>query len=231
VPEENGEALVRRLQQAIQKIEGVTSAGVILDEKGGIAEIHLVALPFRRPKQIVRDTESLLYAQFGIRVDYRRISLARVDAEEASTSRTRLRFISAAPQPGTEGVVQVVLRCEDDCYEGVSAVEPWGLAGQEAHAAADATLGAVQKAIGRAVQLTAHEAQTVSADGNQVCLVIVHAATPRGEEHLTGSCIVVQSVLEAAAKATLDAINRRLPVWVTLPEPRPAKGKTDPARA
>jgi len=224
VPEEHSDSLVRRLQRAIEKIEGVTSAGVILDADGEIAEIHILASPFRRPKQIVRDTESLLFVQFGIRVDYRRISLVQVGSGEAATSRVRLRFISAVPCPEAEAQVQVTLRCGDERYEGTSSAGSCELSGQSARAAADATLSAVQKALGRAVQLTAHEAQTVAADGQQVCLVIVRALTPRGEEHLTGSCMVAKSVFEAAAKATLDAINRRLPVWATLPRSQAAEG-------
>ena len=228
MPEGNGNSLVRRLQRAIEKIEGVSSAGIILDDVSGeIAEVHIVASPFRRPKRIVRDVESLLFAQFGIRIDYRRISLVQIGAEELTTPRIRLRFISAEPCPAAEGQVQVKLHCEGQHYEGLGSAEAHELEGRSVHAAADATLGAVQKAINRPVQLTAHEAQTLSADGQQVCLVVVYASTPRGEERLTGSCLVAGNVLEAAAKATLDAINRRLPVWATLPALESRKGTAD----
>lgn len=223
MPEERGDPLARRLQRAIEQIEGVTSAGVVLDANGEIAEIHILASPSRRPKQIVRDTESLLFVQFGIRVDYRRISLVQLGPEAMGPSPTRLRFISAVPCPESEAHVQVTLRCGDERYEGVAGSDELGTG---ARAAADATLSAVQKALGRPVQLTAHEAQMVAADGQQVCLVVVRALTPHGEERLTGSCIVTKSVLEAAAKAALDAINRRLPIWATLPRDQTAEGTT-----
>lgn len=229
MPEEYGDPLARRLQRAIEQIRGVSSAGVVLNAAGEIAEIHILALPSRRPKQIVRDVESLLFVQFGIRVDYRRISLVQPGPGGMAASPTRLRFISAVSCPESESQVQVTLRCGEERYEGVGARS--GELGASARAAAEATLSAVQKALGRPVQLTAHEAQMVSADGQQVCLVVVRALTPHGEEHLTGSCIVTQDVLEAAAKAALDAINRRLPIWAALPSSQTAEGaSSEPAR-
>lgn len=232
MPGERLDPLARRLQRAIEKIEGVNSAGVVLNAAGEIAEIHVLASPSRRPKQIVRDIESLLFVQFGVRVDYRRISLVQPGSDVAA-SRKRLRFISAVPCDELGKTrVRVTLRCGDESYEESSVASPAGQGKPDTQAAAEATLRAVQRALGQAVQLTAHEAQLVSADGQQVCLVVVRALSPRGEERLTGTCLVADNVFEAAAKATLDAINRRLPVWATLPSPQTAKGTIDePSRA
>lgn len=214
MPQDQGEDLAQRLSRAIERIEGVTAAGVVLGDQGEIEEIHLVGPSCRRPKQIVRDTESLLCAQFGMRFDYRKISLVQVSPENNTPRRIRLRLIAARPHPKRVGQVQVILQNGDQRYEGSASI------GLDTHredgvsAVAGATLEAVQKAIGQIVHLTARDAQAVTAADRQVCLAMVSAVTPQGEEQLTGTCLVGNSVLEAASKATLDAINRRLVVWV-----------------
>jgi len=47
-----------------------------------------------------------------------------------------------------------------------------------------------------------------------ICVALVSAQTPHGYEELSGSCVVVTCLIEAGCKATLDALNRRLPVWI-----------------
>lgn len=210
---QNHDALAQQLQQAIERIQGVNEASIVLDEAGEIAEIHLVSSSDRKPKQIVRDTESLLSARFGIRVDYRKISLVQLD-HEGRSGRKRLRFISAAPHPQETDSVQVVLQTEDGRFEGIASFDPSTTGGDsDIHAAVKATLSAVQQAVGHIVPLAMHETHMIQADGSPICLAIVRASTTQGEERLTGTCLVTSDVLEAASKAALDAINRRLPVW------------------
>ncbi len=215
MPRERVGVSVRRLQQAIERIRGVSSARVILDDRNNIAEIHLVGSSSRRPKQIVRDTESLLHARFGIRVDYRKVSLVQLDGMSAPSARSRLEFIAATPSAKTADSVEVVLQNEGKLYEGVAPIQPLGQGTPEASAVAHATIRAVQKAIGDIASLTIQEAKSLAVDGQQVVLVVIRASTSQGEECLTGTCIARDDSLGAAAKATLDAINRRWPVWST----------------
>jgi hypothetical protein len=209
----DSEALAHRLQRTIEQIKGITSARVILDDKGAISEIHLVGSAGRKAKQIVRDTESLLYARFGIRIDYRRISLVQLDAPNVSLVPSRLIFVSASASPQAENCVRVVLQSDGRTYEGVASVFTEAHQDAQANATAQATIGAVQQAIGEMARLAVQEAKHVSANGQNVSLVVIHALTSQGEECLTGTCLVRDQPLDAVAKATLDAINRRLPVW------------------
>ena len=215
VLQQDHDALAQQLQQAIRRIQGVNDASVVLDENGAISEIHLVSSVARRPKQIVRDTESLLSARFGLRVDYRKISLVQLDPE-GRPGGWRLRFISAAPHPQNSRAVQVVLQTEDGRHEGVASFSSSSDTENEAgiRAAADATLYAVQEATDHIVPLSVEETRLIAVDGPSICLAVVRAETSHGEEKLTGTCLVQQSLFEAASKATLDAINRRLPVWI-----------------
>lgn len=223
MPKERGEALGRCLQRAIERIEGVSTARVILGENDEISEIHLVSSSPRRPKQVVRDIESLLNAQFGIHVDYRRISLVQISSESALATHKRIQLVSAQPLLPAENSVQVTLQDDHSRYEGVSLCAS-AEQNDEPHtrAAASATLTALQQTLTQSVQLAVHEVQTVHTDDQQVALVIVLAGTPNGQERLTGTCIIRHSLIEAVAKATLDAVNRRLPFWTALQDRQPS---------
>lgn len=212
VQKERGAALAAQVESALARIKGVTAAKVILDEADEIVEVHVVAGVGRRPKQIVRDAESLLCAWFGKPVDYRKISLAQLSADGLAESRIRLRLITAKKHPQRPECVQVILQNDDKLLQGVG---QWreGQAEPDADATAQATLQAVMCALDDSVSLRVRQAQTVLADGSRVALVVVAASTPRGEECLTGTCMVGESILLAMAKATLDAINRRLVAW------------------
>jgi hypothetical protein len=229
--ERGGQALEERLQRAVERIPGVTCARIIFDHTDGhgdISEIHLVGGASRRPKQIVRDTESLLCARYGIRVDYRKISLVQLGPGDVVSVRKRLQLVSAGPcgedaSPAGRSMVRVILRVSEDSYEGEAPVEspvrhdhPTDEYEAKAKAAATATLAAVKNVIDDVIPLAIQGVQVVPANGHQVCLAVVSASTARGLEQLTGTCLVTDNLFEAASKATLDAINRRISLWATL---------------
>jgi hypothetical protein len=203
----------RRLQRAIERVRGVTAARIVLDDAHQVAEIHLVGAASRPAKQIVRDVESLLFAEFGIRTDYRRISVAQLDAEPVSVVRSRLKLVEAAPDPQAVDTLQVLLQTNERLYRGTAPIPTNNGAHVPAGAVAQATVGAVQQAIGDVAVLSLGGAESVATSDQIVYLVVVNAATSHGNECLTGSCVVRGNALAAVAKATLDAINRRLPVW------------------
>ncbi len=204
--------IAKDLQRSLERIQGVFSASVVRDHDGKIAEVHMEASPSRHPKQIVRDTESLLYTRLGINLDYRKISI--VQLEEATGMEERLRLVSA-DLLSEEGGVRIVLGSGDESYKGVAAF-PADETSQEkatAIAAAGATLDAMQKIVGDIVPLQLDDVFFVPTDEESVCLTIVSAFSSQGRERLTGTAIVRYNVSEAASKATLDAMNRRLIIW------------------
>jgi hypothetical protein len=213
MPREHGEALVLRLQQSLQRIEGVSSARVVLNHHGEITDIHLVGLPSRKAKQIVRDVESLIHAQFDMPVDYRCISLVQLGGESATGTRQRVRFVSARPHPNDPHCVQVVLSCDQHHYEGIAALNA-GEQEQRAPAVANATLCALQGLVANSVKLRTQEARIITSSEQNVSLTVVEVSTLRGNECLSGTALVNDNEFEAVARATLDALNRRLPVWM-----------------
>lgn len=209
------QASTQELQQAIECIQGVLSARVILDASHEILEVHIVATTARHPKRIVRDVESLLCARYGIRVDYRKISLVQLDVPEKDSGDHRLRFISATQRPEAGDAVEVTLQASQERYVGSAAVCSERSPQPAAYAAASATLRAVQEAIGQTIPLAVQGMEIVATEEHRVCLALVSAMTARGPECLAGTCIIGGDLLEAASKAALDAINRRIPIWIT----------------
>jgi hypothetical protein len=69
----------RATEDALRRLRGVTSAHIVLDVNGQIAEIHIIADGDRQPKQIVRDVETTVLATLHVKVDHRKISVAQID--------------------------------------------------------------------------------------------------------------------------------------------------------
>ena len=68
---------VRRAENLLATLEGVLSARVVTTPLGEVSEIHVLAKSGLQPKQIVRNIESALLAQLGLKVDHRKISIAQ----------------------------------------------------------------------------------------------------------------------------------------------------------
>lgn len=68
---------VRRAEILLQSLKGVQSARVVVTPDGEITEIHVLTDTSLTAKQVVRNVESALLAQLGIKIDHRRISVAQ----------------------------------------------------------------------------------------------------------------------------------------------------------
>jgi hypothetical protein len=100
-----GREFVVRAEDAILRLRDVHSCSITTDETGRISEVHVVASTDRTPKMIARDVETILKAEFGIDIDYRKIgvvlinSLADTPAPEAGTETAEQ---DRAPTPSRE---------------------------------------------------------------------------------------------------------------------------------
>jgi len=68
---------VRRAENLLTSLEGVLSARVVTTPLGEVSEVHVLAQAGLSPKQVVRNVESALLAQLGLKVDHRKISVAQ----------------------------------------------------------------------------------------------------------------------------------------------------------
>ena len=69
----------QKAEELLSSLVGVISTRVVLDDEGGIDEIHVLSTSDISPKQAVRNVESALLAHLDLAVDHRRISVAQAE--------------------------------------------------------------------------------------------------------------------------------------------------------
>ncbi len=67
---------LRRAEELIATLSGVLSVRIVPNDSGAIDEIHVLTTDAVAPKSTVRNIESALIAQLGMRVNHRKISIA-----------------------------------------------------------------------------------------------------------------------------------------------------------
>ncbi|HEX2051025.1 MAG TPA: hypothetical protein VHJ34_10405 [Actinomycetota bacterium] len=207
-----------RLETDLQKVPGVRSARVI--GMGSPSEIHIVATSDRPPKQVVRDVQSLASAGFGITIDHRIVSVVQLDdAEEASSNGAQAPVPDGArpvldkvvfASKGVGGWVKVGLTWPDgESTEGAASI---GLTRESrARGAAAAAVRALEPVLaptGSALDVDHVVLQQLGSDLSVTVHALYHdkgAAVP-----LVGSALIHDDVASAAARAVLQAVNRKL---------------------
>ena len=201
-----------RICQAIEQLRGVEMAHVVMASGSEVMEVHVVATPERKPKQIVRDIESLLMAQFGLDVDYRKISLAQMREAPLSARTPRPQLVTVETVNRGQRRVQVILEENGQRYTGSAEIS--ASASDSLSLTALATLNAMHRLVGRSSVFHLENAQKTVLGEMDVVLVLITTAHQGREENLVGTCFVRDDILEACARATLDSINRRIAVLV-----------------
>lgn len=199
---------VDKLEQAIRQLPTVFAARVFRESSNGdIEKIHVMATPERHPKKVVRDIETLLLLKFNLRIDYRKISLVQLQPEDLSSfvrPRVKLKVVDRSVHLDTCRV-GVTLESESGTHmgmaEGPADVDCLTLATQ-------ATLDALSAIIAEAT-IKLKVVEIVPIQNETAVFVFITAVVDGNEEKLLGSCFTHDDALTAAARATLDAVNRR----------------------
>ena len=198
------------LELTLQQIRGIYASCVILDAERGISEIHIVASSDRKPKQIVRDIETLLFVKHRMKVDYRKISLVQLPDEKL------LRIPIARPEirSVTEDVLgnKKRIRVEIQGASKVAAGEAEENIDNPAtnRTAARATIAAVEKLLDHRLKVRLEDVTEFRFGLRQVLIVIVTCQIEDHEETFVGASFAGNRPSESAARATLDALNRRI---------------------
>jgi hypothetical protein len=212
---------VKRAENLIAGLTGVLSASIVVTPQGEISEIHVLAQPDTPPKQVVRNIESALMAQLGVKVDHRKISVAQtadvrpIEAlqEEAISSRVKRRgviFRDLTVRP-SEKLQRIMIKVKLGYGDRESEHEVEGT---------DTYRNRVETAA-RAASLCLDEllpdnsialegATVVDAFDRRFILVAVHGLGGREAQLLTGTAEIRESAERGAVLAVLDATNR----WV-----------------
>lgn len=214
------------LELTLSQIRGIYASCVILDPSRDLSEIHVVASAERKPKQIVRDIETLLFVKHRMKVDYRKISLVQLPDEKL------LRIPIARPEirAVTEEVLGDKKRIRVE-IQGASKIAE-GQAEENIdnpstnRTAANATIAAVEKLLDHRIKARLENVTSFRFDLREVLIVIVTCQIEDREETFVGASFSGNHPSESSARATLDALNRRI-YNLTLQAPRES-GRGDP---
>ena len=199
----------RQIEDNLNRVRDVYAARVILnDAKDEIEEIHVLASQARSAKQIVRDIESLLLVKFHTRVDYRRVSLVQLSAQDLLSYFRRPKLVSVRQDANGQLAVEVCLAYGDGA-KAIGRAQEQPNAQDACHVAALAAIEALSGIFGNTHELVLKKATVVPCDGRSVALVHLLRQTDHGVEHLLGASFADPDVVHGAVRATLDALNRR----------------------
>jgi hypothetical protein len=200
-------------EQAIKQIKSVIAARINTNDAGEIEEVHVLAGSGRAPKQVVRDVESTLAAQFGLELDHKKISVAQVGDDEESafavveSTRPKLVGVTLRTVNGM-AEVKVELLTGDKLIEGLA--EGPSSAYNKLRLFVEATLKALASFTLDKFLFVTEDVGIIQLAKQQIALVSITLIAPTGEQSLTGCALVRSDDREAVVKATLDAVNRKL---------------------
>lgn len=112
---------LRRIEKLLVELEGVGSLKIVPDGHGGIDEVHVLSNSSLSAKQIVRNIESALLAEFGMQIDHRKISIAQTRAPEISPAQAR-RVQEAIESPAAAEAAEA--KAEEAIAAAVEAARP-----------------------------------------------------------------------------------------------------------
>jgi hypothetical protein len=209
------------IEAALSQVGEIKAARVVVGIDGQIAEIHVLALPIKPPKQLVRDIESTLMARFGIPVDHRKISIAQLGRDAVPEAAVTSRPTAARPRilginasvSGLQAAASVTLEIDGKEYVGMAS----GPASQTGRArqVALATLDAVGQYVSEDTTFALEDVAVVQLGREKVSVACITLVTPFGEQSFSGSALVRQNHNDSIVRATLDAINRRIGLLTT----------------
>ena len=229
---------IERAEELLVTLPGVLNVRIIPGPTGEVTEVHVLTTTEVSPKQTVRNVESALLANLGMRVSHKKISVATsegpaADAIRASrytpgvgipvvteqeqpivsgSTKRRLYFedVEVRRSRGSGMSCRVTLRSGDDVFVG----EAQGLESDRlrTETAARAAVFAVAQADSNGRALAFEGARVIDAFERQFVFVALTTRFGRETALLTGSAEIRDGIETASVLAVLDATNR----WVEL---------------
>lgn len=203
------------VEREICRLPDVSIARIVGEPDGRVTEVHIVAVPGKHPKQIVRDVQSITLASFGLELDRRLISVVQLggaagveNGSGVSASRASILAITAEAN-GLRSLVRVTLTRDDE--EAVGFAEGSIASTARHRLIAASTVDALRQLDPAAECIDVDHAQVVRVGAHDVAVVTVVFVVPPTEQMVSGSALVrAQGEADAVARAVLDATNRRL---------------------
>lgn len=197
------------VEQFINQIPDILSSKIMLDERGNIEEVHIVAIAGRGPKQISRDVQSTMIAKYGLEVDYKKISIAQIRSKQDVESDYRFS-IGAIGYVIIDNIVEIRVVLKKGDQEIESVVSGINSRSNIQRLVVQATLECVHNIIGCNDVFIFEDIKRVQLTNNEAFLIAITYISKYGEEQLVGSALVKKDDYESIVKATLDAVNRKM---------------------
>lgn len=197
------------IEENLQQIDSVISSKIIIGEGSQIEEIHIVSNGTRNPKQIARDVESVILANFDYRIDHRKISVAQLDDIDIRKIKPRLKLNGISKETsGNKANVKVsILKADEEFVASKTGINSNR---NIERMLAEATVMAVEDSIGINDLFIVEDIRSIMIASVQVVVVLVSSLINGQEIILSGSSVVKNDYYLSVAKATLDSINRFL---------------------
>ncbi len=203
--------MVADYEDMIRQIKDIISARIVTDSGGEIAEIHVLAGSARGPKQVVRDIESAFMAQFGVSIDHKKISVAQMRDDDSLRPvpelRPRVTSVTVLSK-GRTMEAKVQLGIGEETFEGTSSGP--NTANNKLRLISQATALALEEYMKGICNIVTEDITTIVLSRRPVVAVCIALVTNIGEERLIGAAFTNEDEREAAVKATLAAVNRRM---------------------
>lgn len=211
------EPVVRELEATLGRVRGVAAARVVLNERGDVETIHLLAAGSRSPDQIAADVAAVCAALFNLPVHPRQLRVSLLEDGPAVAPAAAPELHSLTVESTRHGCrVTVKLRAGDGLYEGE--VVGADVVSARPRLAAEAALAAVAQWEAEGPEhdsraaVALYDLQTIVLGPKHVVLAALVADERRagGEERwLVGCALVEKDLADAAVRAVLDAVGRR----------------------
>jgi hypothetical protein len=210
---------VRRAENLLTSLEGILSARVVTTPLGEVSEVHILAQAGLQPKQLVRNIESALLAQLGLKIDHRKISIAQtaevkpIEALESAAVRDRvlqrtLLFENLSVAPGKRPhrlliTVTLSYRGKTETAEEETSDTPRS----RVEAAARSAVAVLDRLL-TDYSVALEGAKIVEGFDREFAFVAVQGLGGRETILMTGTSEIKESAERAAVFAVLDATNR-----------------------
>ena len=216
---------LNEVEELLAGLQGVGSLKVVPDGHGGIDEVHVVSDHSVGPKQIVRNIESALLAEFGLQIDHRKISVAQVrqpdiladggesdeDAVETVDEGESGRWLlvdgrEIDRKAGKKVQCRVTLQSNGEAFEGEA--EGPDFSQSRLDVASEAVLTALNAATLEDVSFRLESVKRLDNLDRDLVIAVVQGQERRRSVSLPGVSLVSDSPEEAAVLACLHATNR-----------------------
>jgi hypothetical protein len=209
----------RDIVAALREVPGVAEADVEPDGDQGLGLLRLGLAPGVDEVEVASAVGRLLRERFGLGVDAERVQLVEdmeaglddpeIEPEDEDVDRfrptiRRMHIISSGLQVVAEVTLGVGERTALGHAEGTATQS-----GVQ-RAVATATLRAVEDLLGGRARFELDLVEMAPTGRDRAVLVAVTMLSNSGSEKLTGAANVREDVRQAAIRATLDALNRRV---------------------